>query len=220
MPPARRAPLLIAHRAGNRLADLRVAEGLQATVEADVRLHRGRLEVRHVKTAGPLPLLWDRWRVEAGWRPRLELHELLARAGAGTALLLDLKGPRRELAERVLAALRPHLGARRLSVCARSWGLLDAFDGVPVRRIHSVGSARQLRLLLRRAAGRRLDGVSVHERLVDARSAAALRAVADDLFTWPVNRPERALELVRLGVTGLITDVPALLAPRFATAAA
>ena len=54
--------LAIAHRAGNSLAGLREANRLGADViECDVHAYRGRLEVRHLKTAGPLPFLWDRW---------------------------------------------------------------------------------------------------------------------------------------------------------------
>jgi glycerophosphoryl diester phosphodiesterase len=207
------APILVAHRAGNQLAALRAAERREAIVEADVRLFRGRLEVRHLKTVGPLPLLWDRWRLEAPWRPRLLLGDLLEAAGPATALMLDLKGRRTEVAEQALEELRPSLGNRRLTVCARSWRLLEAFAGTPVRRIHSVGTARQLRLLLRRYAGAHLEGVSIHERLLDAVSAAALRNLADEIFTWPVNRPERAAELLGLGVTGLITDDLDRLAP-------
>jgi glycerophosphoryl diester phosphodiesterase len=51
-------PFLVGHRAGNRLHDLHAAERLKPTlVEADVRLYRGRLEVRYLKTAGPIPIL-------------------------------------------------------------------------------------------------------------------------------------------------------------------
>lgn len=207
------APVLVAHRAGNHLTALRAAERHKAIVEADVRLFRGRLEVRHLKTVGPLPLLWDRWRLEPPWRPRLILRDLLEAAGPATALMLDLKGRRPEAAERALEELRPFLGSRRLTVCARSWPLLEPFAGTPVRRVYSVGTTRQLRLLLRRFAGSRLEGVSIHERLLDAVSVAALRGLAEEIFTWPVNRPERAAELLGLGVTGLITDDLDRLAP-------
>jgi glycerophosphoryl diester phosphodiesterase len=200
-------PFLVAHRAGNRLADLRAAQRLKATlVEADVRLYRGRLEVRHLKTAGPIPILWDRWKLQAPWRRRLYLHELLAATDAETELVLDLKGPRRRLAERVLRELEPYLVERRFTVCARWWRLLEPFAGTPVRRIHSVGSARQLRRVRRRFARQRLDGVSIHERLVDRETIASLRDIADIVMAWPVNEPERARALLRLGVLGLITD--------------
>jgi glycerophosphoryl diester phosphodiesterase len=120
--------------------------------------------------------------------------------------MLDLKGRNPRLAEVTLAALEPYLGRRRFTVCARRWSMLDAFTDQPVRRVHSVGSARQLRRLLRRAQCHRLDGVSIHERLVDARRMSSLRSIADVVMTWPVNHPERARELLRLGVHGLITD--------------
>jgi len=197
----------VAHRAGNRLADLRAAEELGVSViEADLRLHRGAVEVRHLKTVGPLPILWDRWELAAPWRARLKLDGLLAATAAQTELLLDLKGSRTELAERVHDAIGPHLGERRFTICARRWKLLEVFAGLPVRRVHSVGSARQLQRLRRRFAGRRVDGVSIHEQLLDRDSVASLRALADVIMTWPVNRPERARELLRLGIDGLITD--------------
>jgi hypothetical protein len=200
-------PFLVAHRAGNRLADLRTAEELGiAIVEADIRLFRGRLEVRHLKTVGPVPILWDRWELAAPWRPRLELGDLLAATAPETELLLDLKGRRIEVAEAVRSTISPFLGARRFTVCARSWRLLAAFAGLPVRCVHSVGSERQLRRLLGGIGEGRLEGIAIHQSLLDRESVAALRAVADLIMTWPVNQPERARELLRLGVNGLITD--------------
>lgn len=162
--------------------------------------------MRHLKTVGPLPILWDRWELAAPWRPRLQLRDLLAATAPETELLLDLKGSRALLGERVLDAIRPYLGERRFTVCARRWKLLEPFADVPVRRVHSVGSARQLQRLRRRFAGRRLDGVSIHEQLLDRDSVVSLRSIADVIMTWPVNRPERARELLRLGIDGLITD--------------
>jgi glycerophosphoryl diester phosphodiesterase len=127
--------------------------------------------------------------------------------------MLDLKGRDPRLAAIVRAELEPLLPVRRFTVCARSWELLEAFDGLPVRRFASVGSRRQLRALLARYAQTGVDGVSVHERLLDARVVADLRAVAGLVLTWPVNAPARALELVRLGVDGLISDRAGLIAP-------
>jgi glycerophosphoryl diester phosphodiesterase len=97
-------------------------------------------------------------------------------------------------------------------VCARSWKLLAPFAELPVRRIHSVGSERQLRRLLQRVEEGRLEGISIHEKLLHRESIDSLRAVADVVMTWPVNQPERARELLRLGVHGLITDDAGLLA--------
>jgi glycerophosphoryl diester phosphodiesterase len=151
-------------------------------------------------------VLWDRWELRASWRKRLRLEELLEATSPQTELMLDLKGPRRRLAEGVLKTIGPYLGERRFTVCARWWRLLEPFAGTPVRRIYSVGSARQLRELLRRFGNGRLEGVSIHERLADRGTVAALGEIADVIMAWPVNEPERARALLRLGVAGLITD--------------
>ncbi len=203
------APLLVAHRAGNRLDLLRASEEAgHAFVEADVNLFRGRLDVRHLKTVGPLPLFWDRWQVAAPWRRHLQLGELLAAAAPTTELMIDLKGRQLRLAERVAEEIEPYLGSRRLTIAARCWPLLEQFEGLPVRRLHSVGTARQLRELVRASAGSRLDGVTIHERLLDLAAVAELRRIAGVVMTWPVNDAERASELLRLGVDGLISDRP------------
>ena len=54
--------------------------------------------------------------------------------------------------------------------------------------------------------GRRLQGVSVHERLLNPATVAEIRGVADLVMTWPANAAGRARELVAMGVDGLITD--------------
>ena len=176
-------------------------------MEADVRLFHGRLEVRHLKTLGPIPVLWDRWQLANPFAPRLRLDELLAATGPRTELMLDLKGKKPRLAADVLVALGPTLGSRRVTVCARAWPLLELFETLPgVRTIHSVGNARQLHALLRLGHRRRLQGISVHERLLNPVTVSELRSVADLVMTWPANAVSRARELVAMGVDGLITD--------------
>ena len=204
-------PFVVAHRSGNSLAEARAAErlGLPA-IEADVHLHRGRLELRHLKTAGPLPVLWDRWRLANPFARRLLLGELLPALRLETELVLDLKGRSTRLSARVAEALVPRLAAGgAVAVCSRSWRLLEPFRAVPaVRVVHSVGSERQLTRLRRRFSGKALDGVSIHERLLDAETARELRAMTGTILTWPVNTAARAQELAALGVSGLISDRP------------
>jgi glycerophosphoryl diester phosphodiesterase len=203
---------LIAHRGGNRLERLRESERLGIPlVEADVRLFRGRLEVRHLKTVGPLPILWDRWELAAPWAPRLLLGALLEATAPATELLLDLKGPRHRLGALVAKALTPYLGSRRFTVCARSPRVLEPFAGLPVRRFHSIGTRRQLATLLRGRDAPRADGVSIHVGLLDRDVVQELRRVVDVIVTWPVNRVDDARRLAELGVDGLISDVPAAL---------
>ncbi|MGE5691865.1 MAG: glycerophosphodiester phosphodiesterase [Pseudomonadota bacterium] len=195
---------VVGHRCGNDLATLRsaAASGV-AVVEADVHLYRGRLEVRHLKSLGPL--LWDTWYLASPSTPRLLLRDLLAACPPGVELMLDLKGPRRAIARLVLDAVRPYRGRLRLAVCGRHPRVLAAFRGDPdVRLVRSLGSRRALRAFLR--SGGREDTVSVRAEFLDAETTAALRARAGRILTWPVRTPEAALHLRALGVDGLITE--------------
>jgi glycerophosphoryl diester phosphodiesterase len=198
-----RPPFLVAHRAGNDVTMLRRAEGLRARlVEADVHLFAGRLEVRHFKTLGPLPMLWDRWYLAPRGTPRMELAALLAAVAPGTELMLDLKGLDPRLPRRVAAELARHGG--QVTVCSRNWRFLRRLAGVRV--VHSVGSRRQLRVLRRRFAGRRLAGVSIHRKLLDPGTVADLRRRAELIITWPVATAEEARRLAGWGVDGVITE--------------
>jgi glycerophosphoryl diester phosphodiesterase len=201
-------PFVVAHRAGNDLRALRRAERLRlALVEADVHLFAGRLEVRHLKTLGPVPLLWDRWRLAPPWTPRPVLEDLLDATGPDTELMLDLKGRDARLPARLIEAIGRHAARPRITVCSRRWSLLEPLRALPgVRVVHSVGSRRQLDALRRVYADQRLEGISIHRRLLDAETVADLRQRADVVLTWPVSSPEQARALGRWGVSGVISE--------------
>jgi glycerophosphoryl diester phosphodiesterase len=204
------APFVVSHRGGNDITSLATAARLGVrVVEADLHLFRGRIEVRHLKTVGPIPLLWDRWRLESPFQPRLRLEELLERVDPAITLMLDLKGRDPRLSHRVRELLRG--GPRPAIVCSRSWHLLQPFRGEQdIRVLHSVGSRRQLRRLLRRFPARSLEGVSIHAGLLDAAVVSAVRERAEVVFSWPVSTLARARLLAAWGVSGMISDRPQL----------
>jgi hypothetical protein len=184
--------------------------------EADIHAYRGRLEVRHLKTAGPLPVLWDRWKLASARAPRLELDTLLATAPGGPELMLDLKGHDPQLPARLLRALARAEPGWRVTVCSQDWALLEPLRGVPdLRIVHSVGNKRALRAILARFQGERLDGVSIHRRLLDRVVAAELRARADLLLSWPVESLVEGRRLAGLGVHGLISQAFEALSTEF-----
>jgi glycerophosphoryl diester phosphodiesterase len=199
------APFLVAHRAGNDLERLRAAEALGLPlIEADVHLFAGRLEVRHRKTVGPIPILWDRWELAPPWAPRLMLDELLAAAAGGDELMLDLKGHDRRLPGRVLEAVESSPLSGRITVCSQDWRLLEPLAAHPeIRVVHSVGNARQLARLRRNP--RPLAGISIHERLLDAAVVEDLRRRAGLVLSWPVESVAQARRLIGWGVDGLIS---------------
>lgn len=208
-PPAEdgraRRPVVVAHRAGNDLARLREAQARGFDViEADVRLFRGRLEVRHHRTVGPIPLLWDRWDLAPPWRPRLGLDDLLAAADVRTHLLLDLKGSDLKLSALLADHLEVAAPDRILTVCSRDWRLLEPFHGSSQRVVLSAGNAAELARLVDR--GRPVDGVSVRDSLLESDAVAALHGITDLVLAWPVRTAATAERLLRAGVDGLISQ--------------
>jgi hypothetical protein len=200
--------LHVAHRAGNTIELLTssLADGADL-IEADVHLYRGRLEIRHTKTMGPLPWLWDRWYVVPARLPRLTLPELAAALPAERRLMLDLKGWHPWLGRRVAVAMEEAAPGVPYVVCSRHWRMLDAFDDLDhVDVVHSVRSRAELARLPRRLAGRRSWGVAVHRELLPRMDVPALLQSVDALLTWPVNTDEALAEVAGHGVTGVISD--------------
>lgn len=206
---------VVAHRAGDDLAGLARAAAHADVVEADVHLFHGRLEVRHAKTLGPIPVLWERWHLLDRATPRVGIEALLeAAAPVGAELMLDLKGYDPRMPVRVLAATRAWRAGRRLVVSARSWRIADRLRGEDrVATLHSVGTRRQVGRLLRRYGPGALEGVSVDRRILTPAVVAALRERAPEVWSWPVDDPATARELAGWGVTGFISDAPARLRP-------
>jgi glycerophosphoryl diester phosphodiesterase len=208
-------PLVIAHAAPDAPGGLARAAAQADLVEADVRRFRGRLEVRHAKTLGPLPVLFDHGRLLGTRVPRPLLGEILARVPESTGLVLDLKGPDPRIAGEVLAATARWREARPLVVSARAWRTADRLRGSPgVTVLHSVGGPRGLRALLRRYPPGWLEGVVVQRSLLTPGVVAALRERAPRVWSWPVDDPATAAALAAWGVTGLVSDAPGRLRPR------
>lgn len=207
--------LAIAHRAGNSLAGLHAANELGVDViECDVHHHRGQLEVRHLKTAGPLPFLWDTWELESASAPRLGLAEVMEANRHGTVFMLDLKGRRAAAARSVARLLREGDPEDPVLVCGRHWPSVERVAELPfVRPVLSARNRAELRLLHRRlTGGPPVHGVSVHRSLLDSQVVAQLAARVQVVMTWPVNDLDSLDALLDVGVTGIISDEPAVLA--------
>lgn len=200
---------MIAHRAANSAEALAAVGPGVDVVEADVHLFHGRLEVRHAKALWPLPVFWERWYLLERGAPRPLLSDLLPLIPPGVGLMVDLKGPDPRLPGAVAAATAGFAAERGLIVSGRVWRTIDRMRAVEnVRTLHSVGSPRELRALLRRRRPEGLEGVSIHRRLLTPGVVAALRERAEWVWTWPVDDPETAAVLGAWGVTGMISDAP------------
>ena len=97
----------------------------------------------------------------------------------------------------------------RVTICARSWRLLEPFAGRPRHPDgRSVGTTWELRRLRRRFSGGRLAGVSIHERLLDVATLSELHRLTTLVVTWPGQFPPAGARADRAGVDGLISDDP------------
>jgi glycerophosphoryl diester phosphodiesterase len=176
-------------------------------VELDVWCSRGRLEVRHEKTLGPLPIEWDRWHLR--WRRRnpLLLATVLEAAPPGVGVMLDLKGSDRRLPTMLLDTLRRHRHGRPVMVSARLWDHLGSLREHPeLMLFHSVGSRRQLRRVRPLLDAREQDAICVHFRLLDGPTVRELKQHAINVATWPINDGERLRQAMSWDVDAVITD--------------
>lgn len=206
----RRQILRIAHRAGNGRASLgrAVVAGVD-WIETDIWLHRGRIVARHEKALGRLPILYDKWKIGVAARRPLYLPELGAALSTGPGLLLDFKGTHPSLPTRVIESLRCQGMLERAAICGQEWQLLDAARRLEpaVRTFYSLETPRQLaRFLAPQQAALAPKGASIWEGLLTPAIIAELRERDIDVLAWTVNSPERARDLVRQGVSGIISD--------------
>jgi glycerophosphoryl diester phosphodiesterase len=211
--------LAVAHRAANSLPSLQAALDVGAhVVEGDVHVHRGRLEVRHLKALGPLPYLWDRsgagplpsWRDQ--WElvphgPQLQLAELLEAVQPGTTLMLDLKGVG-TVGTAVAREVHERAPSSPVLVCARWWPSVDAVArhdwARPVLSARGRTELARLRARLRR--GPVPHGVSVHRSLLTPGLVEELRSRVEVVMTWPVNDPDALRAVLDVGVNAVISD--------------
>ena len=202
--------LAVAHRAGNSLAALRAAAEVEAdVVEADVHAVPHGLEVRHSKSLGPLPWLWDRgpWELTPTSVVQLQLPELLDAFTPDATLMLDLKGWG-GVGPRTAALLHERRPERPVIVCSRWWPSVEAFAGLSWAR--PVLSARNrgelVRLRRRLASGTPPYGVSLHGSLLTKPLVDELRSRVEVVMTWAVDDLATLDRVTGLGVNGVISN--------------
>jgi glycerophosphoryl diester phosphodiesterase len=209
--------VLVAHRGGNTRTALRAA--LAAGVdwlEVDVWWHYGRVVARHDAAVWRLPVTYSRRRIGLMPLQPVTLDELLdAIEGSPARLLLDLKGSAAALPVALAEGLHRRGALGRTALCGQQWAPLDAArqtePGVEV--FFSLGREEHYPAYLRRLeAGTAPARISIRHNLVTPERVAELHRRGVTLFSWTVNDPVRAHEMVGWGVDGIISDSLALLA--------
>ena len=209
------ALLLIAHRAGNDLKLL--SEAFAAGVdyaEADVWLYRRRLEVRHDKSLGLIPLLWDRWSLSPGWKRRLYLSEVIRAADGHGKLYLDLKGNEQALPAKLTFELKL-IGLNKLAFSSPRWWYLDELkpEFPEAALFYTISSHDRLVELRPRLAKREISAVAIKSNVVSTDVISELRdAGVEDITTWGVGTQADAQAVFASGLNGVSSKNLVLLA--------
>lgn len=202
--PAHR-PLVIGHRAANHLPKMEraVKRGVDM-LEADVWRYQNNLEVRHLKTLGRLPILWDRWTLAPGWTPRLHLDELLDHTPHDIPVMFDLKGEDPNLPTSIVETMREQHPDRPIIMCTRFWIQLDRIkDQTGVHRVYSVGDQKERDRIFTRIGDIEHPMVSIHRQFV---TPALMRRFDDagvTVISWGATTRAEAEMLLSLGVDGI-----------------
>lgn len=201
-------PLAVAHRAGNDLEMARDAIAYGADMlETDVWPRLGHLEIRHLKTIGPIPIYWEKWYIDSFGGRQMRLAELVRALPPEARLFLDLKGLHPGLGNRVVDAIAKIQGDREIILCGRNWRQLDTVAHRPnVSVFYSVGDERQLADVWAKVEQQAHPAVSIHHRLLTRETISRFRELGTTILAWTVNDPAVARTLFEMGVDGFTSD--------------
>jgi glycerophosphoryl diester phosphodiesterase len=201
-------PLAIAHRWGNSIATARAAvdEGFDM-IETDLWPFHGRLEVRHAKSLGPLPIYWEKWYIESIGRNQLQLAELVKALPPTAPLFVDFKGTWPWLGPEAIDAIEQVQHGRQVVVCGRAWSQLDPIESLPnVHVFYSVGNDAELAMVWEKLAAQANPAISIHHELLHPETIERLNDLDATIVAWTVNDAKLAGRLFQQGVDGFTSD--------------
>lgn len=201
-------PFASAHRAGNnRQAALHAIESGADLLETDIWLHKGRLELRHKQTLGPIPILWERWSIEPGWKPRYLLRDLLQDVPDDVMIFLDFKGEEKGLGPAVLRELQQTAPERVVATCGRNYAQLQVIDEAPnIITFYSVGEEKEWPIAKDLVRQSTTPALSIKAALATQERIDWITALGGLVVCWGVESAAEMNRLHHMGVDGFTTD--------------
>lgn len=204
-------PALIAHAAGNDIADARAALADGADfVEVDIWFRNHDFEARHERRMGPVPLLFEKWYLRFAPASPFTLERLMEGLDGEGGIFLDFKTSQPEAAEQVARILQAVPVDVPVAASSQWWpGLRRLYDRRPGTTVfYSIDVQAKLdlfRSIVRRDP--RPAGISCRESLL---TPAIVREMHDRglrVIAWTVDDLARAAELAEWGVDGITTHL-------------
>ena len=201
-------PFASAHRAGNsRQAAIRAIEAGADLIETDIWLHKGRLELRHKRTLGPIPILWEKWAIEPGWKPRYLLRDLLRDVPDDVLIFLDFKGDDQAMGPAVLEEMRRFAPDRVVATCGRNYPQLEAIDDDPnIITFYSVGEEEEWPVAQEFIRRSTTPALSLAAELATQERIDWISKLGGPVVCWGVTNPQEMKRLRAMGVDGFTTD--------------
>lgn len=205
--------VVVAHKVNKKRLLLKCIKENVEMVELDVVLENGRLLVKHGADVGSAGirsfLLKFGYMVIEGRDPLLRpltLDEYLKLIDGKVAVWLDLKT---RGIEKEAVATAQEFGVPQIVVSSGFHHTLRYAKEVSEKVVVMLGNvsyrpANPLKEVELAGA----DGLSIHYDFVDEELVESLRSVGYKVAVWTVNTATKALELARMGVDYIITDVP------------
>jgi glycerophosphoryl diester phosphodiesterase len=145
------------------------------------------------------------------------LDEVFETINGKAILLIEIKDGDEEypgLEKKVVEAIHKYK--------ARDWVIVQSFNEQSVLRVKKMDASLITYYLLGRnftdfyatlekpsgSASLPYDGLAVHHSVIDASKAATIRNAGYGLFVWTVNESEDMERIVKIGLNGIITDLP------------
>lgn len=163
---------------------------------------------RHERGVVVLPLVFDKWYVRPEIRP-ITLPEIIANLGGQTGLYLDLKSDNERFLDHIVGIIQDAAIVERTAITSPHWQALAYIEAraPAVTSYYTVIARRHLWPFWDHLDEYpEVNGTAIRQGLLNPALVEAFHARGLKILAWTVDSPSRALELLRWGVDGIISN--------------
>lgn len=199
----------VAHSAANHRAPMQAAvEAGVDLIEADVWPRWNRVVSRHERGVFALPLVFDKWYARPEIMP-ITLQEIISTVGDRAGLYLDLKSDNQRYLDHIVEIVGSAGMTERTAITSPHWQALSYIEAQApaVSSYYTVIARRNLWPFWDHLDEHpEVNGTAMRHGLLNPDLIGALHERGLKILAWTVDSPARALQLLRWGVDGIISN--------------